>query len=96
VAQPLLAVSQKPPYQHAATLHSERILRDPYLAVAQVLDKNEAESEPEHFTENAWLTEATKSEPEQLTENKGPRLRRIFLLKTKLSISLKTNNIREN
>jgi hypothetical protein len=78
VARPLLAVPHKPPYQHEATLRSDAISRVPHLAVAQALDKNEAEGEPEQFTETAWLTEATKSEPEQLIENKGSHSGRIF------------------
>jgi hypothetical protein len=78
VAQPLLAVPQKPPDQHAATLHPEAILCDPFLGLAQVLDKNEAENEPEQFIENAWLKESKKGEPEQLIENKGSRFDQIF------------------
>jgi hypothetical protein len=53
--------SQNPLCRHAATPRQIRILRDPYLGVAQVLHKNEAENEAEQFIEKAWLTEAEKA-----------------------------------
>jgi hypothetical protein len=88
--------SQNPLCHHAATLHPDPIFHDLFLGASQVVDKIEAENEPEQFIEKAWLTDAQKSEAEQLIENKGQRTRPDFLLKTNLSISLKTNNISEN
>jgi hypothetical protein len=42
-------------------LRQPRISRVPYVAGAQVLDKNEAENEPEQFIEKSWLTEAKRA-----------------------------------
>jgi hypothetical protein len=67
-----------PLFQHGATLRQPRISRDPHFAVAQVLDKNEPQSEAEQFIENKYLGEAKKAEPEQLIENKGSRVGQIF------------------
>jgi hypothetical protein len=64
--------------QQATTLRQPRVSRVPSIVVAQVLDKNGAESEAEQLTEKTRLTEAKKGEPEQLIENKGSRLGRIF------------------
>jgi hypothetical protein len=61
VAQPLLAVPQKPLDQHAATLHPDAILGDSYPGIVQVLDSSESKSEPEQSIENTSLTEAKKA-----------------------------------
>jgi hypothetical protein len=71
VAQPLLAVLQKLPDQHAATLRPDAILRDPFLGLAQVLDKSEPENEPEQFIENTCLTEAKKDNLSNSLKTKG-------------------------
>jgi hypothetical protein len=61
----------RPLCQHAATLRLLRISRVPYLAVAQVLDKNEPENEPEQFIENTCVTEAKKPNLSNLLKTKG-------------------------
>jgi hypothetical protein len=79
VAQPLLAVSQKPTYQHAATLHPDAILRDPFLGPAQVLGNRESQSEPEQFIENKNLGEAKKPNLSNSLKTKGCVLARFFI-----------------
>jgi hypothetical protein len=71
VAQPLLAVPQKLPHQHAATLHLDAILRDLYLRVAQVLGDGESKNEPEQSIENTCLTEAKKENLSNSLKTKG-------------------------
>jgi hypothetical protein len=61
VAQPLLAVFQKPLCLPAATLHPYPILRDPHLGIARVPVTREPENEPEQSIGNTWLTEAKKA-----------------------------------
>jgi hypothetical protein len=61
VAQPLMAVSQKPLCQAVANLHPGTILRELYLRAAQVLDNTEPQNEAEQSIEKAWLTEAQKA-----------------------------------
>jgi hypothetical protein len=71
--------SHYPLCRHAATLHPHPILRDPYLGVAQVLDRNEAENEPEQFIEKAWLTEAKKAKLSNLLKTKDRVLGKFFI-----------------
>jgi hypothetical protein len=52
VPQTLVAVSQNPPCQNAATLPQLRILSDPHVGVAPVLGKSEPETEPEQLLED--------------------------------------------
>jgi hypothetical protein len=47
-----------------------RILSDLLSRVVQVLDKNEAETEPEQFIEKAWLTESKKAKLSNLLKTK--------------------------
>jgi hypothetical protein len=67
--------------RHAVTLRQPRISRVPYLAVAQVLDKNEPQSEPEQFIENTWLTEAEKPNLTNSLKTKGRVLARFSIEK---------------
>jgi hypothetical protein len=81
VAQPLLAVLQKPPDRHAATLHSDAILPDLYPEVAQVLDSCESKNEPEQSIENTCLTEAKKANPSNSLKIKVRSSGRFFVEK---------------
>jgi hypothetical protein len=78
VAQPLMAVSQKPLCQPAATLHKNPILRDPYLGLSQVPNQGEPESEPEQFIEKQWFTEAKKANPAKSLKTKDRVWARFF------------------
>jgi hypothetical protein len=71
--------SQHPLCLHAAMLRKVRISRVPYLAVAQVLDKNEPENEPEQSIEIAWLTEAKKAKLSNLLKTMDRFLSRFFI-----------------
>jgi hypothetical protein len=81
VAQPLVAVSQGPLREHAATLHPGRILRDPDLAVAQVLGSGEPKSEPEQFLENKRLVGAKNQNLSNSLKTKDRVLAKFFLEK---------------
>jgi hypothetical protein len=77
----MLSLSHDSLSQHAAAPIPRRIsgvLGGSIFRVAQVLDKNEAENEPEQSIEKQWLTEAKKDEAEQPIENKRSRLGQIF------------------
>jgi hypothetical protein len=79
VPQPLVAASQNPPCQHAATLPQLRILSDPHVGVAQVLDKSEPETEPEQSLENTWLTKAQETNLSNSLKTKGQILTKFFI-----------------
>jgi hypothetical protein len=66
----MLPPSLYPLCRHAAILHPQPILRGAYLGVAQVLDKNEPENEPEQFIEKAWLTGVKKTKLSNLLKTK--------------------------
>jgi hypothetical protein len=79
VAQPVLAVSQKPVCNPVATMHPDTILRDLYLGIAQVPVTSEPENEPEQSVGNTWLTEAKKTKLSNLLKTNDRASARFFV-----------------